>query len=115
MYFCNGLSFHCAHSHLEMQLYDIMIVSVMVLDAYTISDTGPIPPKMADTDLIIWYRCIPIICILFLLNVVLFKIYKPYWMPNSVPEARQFFRWERAPLNKRSTISLNKSTKNPLF
>ena len=41
----------------------------MVSDAYTITksrlstlaitDTDPIPPKMADTDLSIWYRCIP--------------------------------------------------------
>ena len=37
----------------------------MVSDAYTITDTDPIPPKMANTDLSIWYRCIPkrtIIC-----------------------------------------------------
>ena len=40
--------FHCAHSHLEMQLNDIIIVSVMVSDAYTITDTDLIPPKMAD-------------------------------------------------------------------
>ena len=52
-------TFHCAHSHLEMQLNDIIIVSVMVSDAYTITDTDPIPPKMADADLSIWYRCIP--------------------------------------------------------
>ena len=52
-------TFHCAHSHLEMQLNDIIIVSVMVSDAYTITDTDPIPPKMADTNLSIWYRCIP--------------------------------------------------------
>ena len=38
-------TFHCAHSHLEMQLNDIIIVSVMVSDAYTITDTDPIPPK----------------------------------------------------------------------
>ena len=56
-------TFHCAHSHLEMQLNDIIIVSVMVSDAYTITDTDPIPPKMADTDLSIWYRCIPNTCI----------------------------------------------------
>ena len=31
----------------------------MVSDAYTTTDTDPIPPKMADTDLSIWYRCIP--------------------------------------------------------
>ena len=52
-------TFHCAHSHLEMQLNDIIIVSVMVSDAYTTTDTDPIPPKMADTDLSIWYQCIP--------------------------------------------------------
>ena len=52
-------TFHCAHSHLEMQLNDIIIVSVMVSDTYTITDTDPILPKMADTDLSIWYRCIP--------------------------------------------------------
>ena len=52
-------TFHCAHSHLEMQLNDIIIVSVMVSDAYTITDTDPIPPQMADTNLSIWYRCIP--------------------------------------------------------
>ena len=52
-------TFHCAHSHLEMQLNDIIIVSFMVSDAYTITDTDPIPPKMADTDPSIWYRCIP--------------------------------------------------------
>ena len=44
-------TFHCAHSHLEMQLNDIIIVSVMVSDAYTITDIDPISPKMADTDL----------------------------------------------------------------
>ena len=53
-------TFYCAHSHLEMQLSDIIIVYVMVSDAYTITDTDLIPPKMADTDLSIWYRCIPI-------------------------------------------------------
>ena len=52
-------TFHCAHSHLEMQLNDIIIVSVMVSDAYSITVIDPIPPKMADTDLSIWYRCIP--------------------------------------------------------
>ena len=52
-------TFHCAHSHLEMQLNDIIIVSVMVLDAYIITNTDLMPPKMADTDLSIWYRCIP--------------------------------------------------------
>ena len=51
--------FHCAHSHLEMQLNDILIVPVMVLDACTVANTDPIPPKMADTDLSIWHRCIP--------------------------------------------------------
>jgi len=30
----------------------------MVSDAYTITDTNPIPPKMADTDISIWYQCI---------------------------------------------------------
>ena len=30
---------HCAHSHLEMQLN--IILSVMVSDAYTITDTDP--------------------------------------------------------------------------
>ena len=42
-----------------MQLNDIIIVTFMVSDAYTISDTDPIPPKMADTDISIWYRCVP--------------------------------------------------------
>ena len=51
--------FHCANSHFEMQLNDIIIVSVMVSDAYTIADTNPILPKMADTDISIWYQCIP--------------------------------------------------------
>ena len=51
-------TFHCAHSHLEMLLNDIILVSVMVSDAYTIIDTNPIPPKMADTDIHIWYQCI---------------------------------------------------------
>ena len=49
---------HCAHSHLEMQLNDIIIVSVMVSDAYTITDTDPIPSKMAATNVTFWYRCI---------------------------------------------------------
>ena len=44
-------TFRCAHSHLEMQLNDIIIVSVMVSDAYTITDTDSISPKMANTDL----------------------------------------------------------------
>ena len=44
-------TFYCAHSHLEMQLNDIIIVSVMVSDAYTVTDTDLIPPKMADTNL----------------------------------------------------------------
>jgi len=43
-------TFHCAYSHLEMQLNDIIIVSVMVSDAYTITNTDLILPKMADTD-----------------------------------------------------------------
>ena len=55
-------TFHCTHSHLEMQLNDIIIVSVMVSDTYTITDTDPILPKMADTDLSIWYWYIPIKC-----------------------------------------------------
>ena len=38
---------------------DIIIVSVMVSDAYTITDTDPIPTNIANTDLSIWYRCIP--------------------------------------------------------
>jgi len=42
-----------------MQLNDIIIVSVMVSDAYPITDTDPIPPKIPDTDISIWYRCIP--------------------------------------------------------
>ena len=50
--------FHCANC-LEMQLNDIIIVSVMVSDAYTITDTNLILPKMADTDISIWYWCIP--------------------------------------------------------
>ena len=44
-------TFHCAHSHFEMQLNDIIMVSVMVSDSYTITDTDPILPKMADTDI----------------------------------------------------------------
>ena len=52
-------TFRSAHSHLEMQLNDIIIVSVMVSDAYTITNTDPIPTKIANTDLSIWYRCIP--------------------------------------------------------
>ena len=42
-------TFHCAHSHPEMQLSD----------TYTIIDTDPMPPKMADTDMRIWYQCRP--------------------------------------------------------
>jgi len=49
----------CAHSHLEMKLNDITLVSVMVSDTYTIIKTDPIPPKMANTDINIWYQCIP--------------------------------------------------------
>ena len=45
-------TFHCAHSHLEVQLNDIIIVSFMVSDTYTITDTDPIPSKIAYTDLI---------------------------------------------------------------
>jgi len=33
-------TFHCAHSHLKMLLNDIIIVSVMISDDYTITDTG---------------------------------------------------------------------------
>jgi len=36
----------------------------MVSDAYTITDTGPIPPKMADTDISTWYQCIPSVQVL---------------------------------------------------
>ena len=42
-----------------MQLNDIIIVSVMVSDAYTVTDTDLIPPKMANNDISIWYWCIP--------------------------------------------------------
>ena len=52
--------FHCANSHLEMQLNDIKVVSFMVSAAYTITDTDLIPPKMADTNISIWYQCISI-------------------------------------------------------
>ena len=52
-------TFHCANSHLEMQSNNIIIVSVMISDAYTITDTNPIPPKTANTNIIIWYQCIP--------------------------------------------------------
>ena len=54
-YVCNtdGLYLRCANSYLEMQLNDIIAVSVMVLDVYTITDTDPIPPKTADTIIII--------------------------------------------------------------
>ena len=38
---------------------DIIVVSDMVSDAYSITNTDPILPKMADTDISIWYRCIP--------------------------------------------------------
>ena len=31
----------------------------MISDAYAITDTNLILPKMADTDISIWYRCIP--------------------------------------------------------
>ena len=34
-----------------MQLNDIIIVSVMVSNAYTITDTDPILSKMTDTDI----------------------------------------------------------------
>ena len=67
-------TFHCAHSHLEIQLNDIIIVSVMVSDAYTITDTDPIPPKMADTDLSIWYRCIPSSIPEGVLGAILWKV-----------------------------------------
>ena len=46
-----------------MQLNDIIIVSVMVSDAYTITDTDLIPPKMADTYISIRYWCIPTDCV----------------------------------------------------
>ena len=42
-----------------MQLNDIIIVSDMVSDAYTITDIDPILLNMADTDISIWHRCIP--------------------------------------------------------
>jgi len=42
-------TFLCAHSHLEMQLNDITLV---VSDAYAITNTNLIPPKMANTDII---------------------------------------------------------------
>ena len=44
-------TFHYANSHIEMQLNNIIIVSVVVLDVYTITDTNPKPPKMADTNI----------------------------------------------------------------
>ena len=59
MYFRNRVYLSLCSLHLEMQLNDIVIVSVMVLDTYTLTDTDLIPPKMADTDIGIWYRCIP--------------------------------------------------------
>ena len=34
-----------------MQLNDIIIVSVVVLDVYTITDTNPTLPKMANTNI----------------------------------------------------------------
>ena len=44
-----------ANSHLEMQLNDIIIV----LPWYQMPTQQLIPPKMADTNISIWYRCIP--------------------------------------------------------
>ena len=44
-------AYQCANSYLEMQLNDITIVSVMVSDAYTITNTDLIPQKMANTDI----------------------------------------------------------------
>ena len=56
MYFRNGLYLSLCNFHLEMQLNNIIIASVMVSDAYAITNTDlippkkwPIPPKMADT------------------------------------------------------------------
>ena len=48
MFFHDGLyTFQFANSHLETQPNDIKIVFVMVSDAYTITNTDPIPQKMA--------------------------------------------------------------------
>ena len=38
-----------AHSHLEMPSFTPVVVSVILLDAYTITDTDPILPKMVNT------------------------------------------------------------------
>jgi len=43
-------TFYDAHSHLDMQLNDIILLSVMVSDAYTITDTDLMLPKMANTN-----------------------------------------------------------------
>jgi len=51
-------TFYCANSHLEMKLNDITIVCAMVQDVYTITNNDLIPPKMADTNIDIWYWCI---------------------------------------------------------
>ena len=67
-------TFHCANSHLEMLLNEI--VSVMVLDAYTITDTDPITPKMANTNISIWYLCIPSMYIGWAIYQYLFEL--PY-------------------------------------
>jgi len=53
-------TFLCApYSHLEMQLNDIILVSFMISDTFTLTDTDLMPPKMADININIWYRCIP--------------------------------------------------------
>ena len=49
MYSRNGLYLSLCYSHLKMQLNDIIIVSVMVLDAYIITDTDT--DLMAETDI----------------------------------------------------------------
>ena len=52
MYFCNGLPFTVLTPHTSF-------IIVSVSDAYTITNTDPMLPKMANTDISIWYQCIP--------------------------------------------------------
>ena len=51
MYFRNGLPFSVLTPTLKKQLNDIILVAFMASDAYHLTDTNLILPKMADTDI----------------------------------------------------------------
>jgi len=51
-----------------MQLNDIIILSIMVSNAHTITDIHPMLLKMADTDISIWYLCVSLILYVLLFN-----------------------------------------------